>query len=567
MNAKTSGLKKIMRIFLWTGTSLLFLLLSGLFFLSRYVPNVLRDKINHIVVNGSDSLYKCSMGKISVNFFQGKVSIEDLHITVDSVKYHQQKLAGKLPNLTFELKMQKGSISNLQIFSLLFSKKIRIGTIEVNKANIALCRQFKEKKKPTPSEASLWKMLKPAIRGIYIDKVLLNGTKFVYRQSENKKDVALAYQDCSVRLEHIRIDSIGAANSSRILFTEEIAVQLVGLNYVTPDSLYNLRIDSLSYSSFCKRVKFTNVDFKPTMSPVELTKKHGMQLDIFELLIPEMTGYNFKIDRVFTDNEICFDTIRVKKPIIRINRDRAAPSDTTSQMGKYPNEALLSAPFKLRIPLVEIEEAEMHYVERQKLSLKTGDLYFTKVTGTITNITNHPDDIAINNHCKFNLNGFFLKTGRLHVTVDFDLASPTGNYNSTADWGPISANELNKVFIPFGNVQLKTLELHEGHIKFNGNSNGLHGSARLIYEKLSILILKVDPGTHQTKKQGLISFFANVVAVREHNKAGKNEVIADDIHIIRKGRQPFGNILWEFLFEGLKGIILKIPAKNMKAEM
>jgi hypothetical protein len=567
MNTYTKGSKKRIKIFLWTAIPLIVLMLSGLFFLSRYLPNLLRNKINHIVVNGSDSLYKCSIGRISVNLLRGKVSIEDLHITVDSVKYQEQKLAGKLPNLTFELKMQKGVINNLQIFSLLFSKKIRISTIEVNKATIALCRQYKESKKPAPSEASLWRMMQPAIKGIYINKVHLNGIKFVYRQSEDKMDVALAYQDCSVRLERIRIDSIGAANSSRILFTEEIAIQLAGLNYFTPDSLYNLKIDSLSYSSFYKRVKFTNFRLNPTMSPVELTKNHGMQMDIFETLIPEMIGYNFKIDKVFTDNEICFDTIVVKKPTIKIYRDRAALADTTSQMGKYPNEALLSAPFRLRIPLLKIEEAELHYVERQKLSLKTGDLYFTKVTGTVSNITNHPGDINFDNHCKLNLEGFFLKTGKLHITLDFDLASPTGSYTSTADWGPISANELNQVFIPFGNIQLVSLILHEGHIRLNGNNNGLHGSTRLIYEKLSILILKVDQATHRTKKQGLVSFFANFVAVREHNHIGKKEVVADDIHIIRKRRQPFGNILWEFLFEGLKGIILKIPAKNMKAEM
>jgi hypothetical protein len=564
---KRLKVKRIVRLITWCSAGFLVLSITGMFFLSEYIPHLLKKKINHMVVSGSDSLYQCSIGDISFNALLGKVSISDLHITIDSAKYHEQKLAGKLPNLTFELKMEKGSVKSLQIFPLIISKKIRIEKIELNKVNIALCRQFKETKKKQPSEGALWRMLRPTINGIYVNTVTLNEMKFIYRHSEDKKDVALAYQDCSVRLEHIRIDSMGAANASRILFTENISIQLTGLNYYTPDSLYNLRVDTFSFSSFSKKAKFKNLSFKPTMDLVKFTKKNGMQIDLFETTIPELTGFNFKIERIFTDNEVCFDTILVQKPVIKISRDRAAPSDTTSQIGKYPNEALANAPITIRVPRVQIEGGEMHYVERQKLSLKTGDVYFTKITGSIVNITNHTEDIELNGHCIFDLDGFFLKRGKLHVNLDFDLASSDASYTSTADFGPISVAELNTVFIPFGNVQLKTMQLYEGHMKFRGNNTGLTGSTRLLYEHLNIEILKVNAKTYQTKKQKFVSFFANLVAVRAHNMVGKNEVVADPIHIIRKIRQPFGNLLWEFLFESLKKIILKIPAKNLKAEM
>jgi hypothetical protein len=564
---KKSGLRKIIRSITWFSAGLLILSVTSFFFLSEYIPYLLRKKIHHMVVNGSDSLYQCSMGDVSFNIWRGKISINDLHINIDSVKYHEQKSAGKLPNLTFELNMEKGLVKGLQIFPLIISKKIRIETIALDKVNIALCRQYEEKKKPAPSEEALWRIIRPTINGIYVNKVLLNGIKFIYRSSEDKKDVALAYQDCSVQLEHIRIDSMGAANASRILFTENISIQLAGLTYYTPDSLYNLRVDTFSYSSFSKKARFKNLSFKPTMDLVEFTRKNKMQIDVFEASIPELTGFNFKLERIFTDNEVCFDTMLLQKPVIKISRDRSALSDTTSQIGKYPNEALANAPFTLRIPLIQIEEAEMHYVERQKLSLKTGDIYFTKITGNITNITNLPEDIELNNHCKIDLNGFFLKSGKLHVRVDFDLASPDASYTSTADFGSISVADLNSVFIPFGNVQLNTMKLHEGHMQFKGNNTGLTGSTRLIYEQLNIEILKVDANTYQTKKQGFVSFFANLVAVRAHNLAGKSEVMANPIHVVRKIRQPFGNLLWEFLFESLKKIILKIPAKNLKAEM
>jgi len=109
--------------------------------------------------------------------------------------------------------------------------------------------------------------------------------------------------------------------------------------------------------------------------------------------------------------------------------------------------------------------------------------------------------------------------------------------------------------------------LHEGHIKFHGNSKGITGNGRIIYDKLKILILKPNRKNNKTKKQKFVSFFANIFAVRAHNRIGKREVLATQIHVSRKRRQPFGNLMWEFLFEAIKKITLKVPAKDLKVEM
>ena len=172
-----------------------------------------------------------------------------------------------------------------------------------------------------------------------------------------------------------------------------------------------------------------------------------------------------------------------------------------------------------------------------------------------------------NNHCTLHLNGFFLRHGKLRVKLDYDLASPLGNYTSSADLGPVSLKELNSVFIPFANIQLKSMVLHEGHIKFHGNSKGINGNGRIIYDKLKVLILKPNSKSHKTKKQKFVSFFANIFAVRAHNRIGKREVLATQIHVSRKRRQPFGNLMWECLFEAIKKITLKVPAKDLKVEM
>ncbi len=98
--------------------------------------------------------------------------------------------------------------------------------------------------------------------------------------------------------------------------------------------------------------------------------------------------------------------------------------------------------------------------------------------------------------------------------------------------------------------------LHEVHIKFHGNSKGITGNGRIIYDKLKVLILKPNSKSPKTKKQKFVSFFANIFAVRAHNRIGKKEVLAKTYIL-----------LWEFLFESIKKITLKVPAKDLKIEM
>src|SRR5688500_17476085 len=100
--------RKIPRWLKITGTVVLIIAL-GLFgfqqFLQFYIPKIIRKQINHLVVDGSDSLYTCSIKKISVNLLTGSVKIKGLNISIDSVRYLQREKQNKVPNLMFNLQL------------------------------------------------------------------------------------------------------------------------------------------------------------------------------------------------------------------------------------------------------------------------------------------------------------------------------------------------------------------------------------------------------------------------------------------------------------------------------
>jgi hypothetical protein len=539
-------------------------------FLQFYIPKIIRNQINHLVVEGSDSLYTCSIEKISVNLLTGTVVIKNLNIAVDSTRYRERVEKSKLPNLMFRLQLEMGMIKGLKLYPLVFQNKTIIHTIIADGADLSFSKKKVikgSKPKGPPSEMQLWNIIKYHIKGIYVERILLNGIKLSYKSLEKNKYIDFSYESCSASFRDIRIDSAGAVNGSRILFTQELTFRLTGVKYLTQDSIYFLKVDTFTYWSLLRKVRVQGLSMHPTLSPEVITARHGMQLDVADIDLPELRVNNFKVERIISNNEIGADTILVQEPLIKIHRDRTFHFDTSSQLGKFPLELLASTPFILRIPLVIIDDAEVHYLERQRLSHIVGDAGFYHVSGTVSNITNLPADIQKNNRSLIRLTGFFMENARLEVNVDFILESPEGDYSVDVHLGLMDVATLNKLVVPFANVRMKSMRLREGHFSLTGNKRGTVGKVIMRYEDLKMEVLKVDPKSLEVKEDNFKSFMANLIAVRHNNPDGKKEVIATNVVITRKRRQPFSHIIFETFVEGSKKVILKVPANNIKVEM
>lgn len=539
-------------------------------FLNMYVPKVIRSQINHLVVDGSDSLYTCSIGRISVNLFQGRVNVEGLDISIDSTRYKKLEKEKKLPNLIFKIHLELGMIRGIKLVPLLLRNKTIVSSIQADHADISFSRENVSgfaKRKRVPTEQELWKIIQPHISGIYIDRIFLNDIRLSYKSNEKDRYVDFSYSSCSASFRNVRIDSVGARNSSRILFTEELTVRLTGVKYLTPDSLYLLKIDTFTYCSFLKKLRVQGLNLHPNYSPDEITKRNGMQIDVYELQLPEIRINNFKVERIFLNNEVSMDTILIQDALIKIHRDRTAHFDTTSQIGKFPLELLENAPVSIRVSMVLVDNVEVHYLEKQKKSHLIGDAAFSHVSGTVTNINNCKEDLANNDRCKIDLKGKFMKNAKLEVKVNFDLNSENGSYEVHVDLGYMNSTTINELVIPFANVRMSGLIIHEGHFDLVGDRFATKGRVAMRYENLEMEVLKIDPGSGEWTKDKFISFMANAVAVRANNPNNRKEIIADRIIIIRKRRQPFSHIILETFVEGAKKVMLKVPTNKIKVEM
>src|SRR6476469_8715945 len=147
-------------------------ILLAFFILSLVAVNIfvepsLRKKLHTLIIQCSYSLYTYSLGNLDANFFGGNIEVENLQIQIDSNHYKMLEAKQDLPPLTMELKLGKGYIRGVSVFSLLVGKKISIQEIGSKEADIKLSRHLHQHKVQT-SKQPLWKAIQPTIAQITI---------------------------------------------------------------------------------------------------------------------------------------------------------------------------------------------------------------------------------------------------------------------------------------------------------------------------------------------------------------------------------------------------------------
>jgi hypothetical protein len=85
-----------------------------------------------------------------------------------------------------------------------------------------------------------------------------------------------------------------------------------------------------------------------------------------------------------------------------------------------------------------------------------------------------------------------------------------------------------------------------------GNERSATGEVKFIYDHLKINILKKDDDTHQLKRKGLMSLFANVLAINDSNPPDNGKVKVVHTQYTRDPKKSFFNLVWKTLFTGIK---------------
>jgi hypothetical protein len=369
----------------------------------------------------------------------------------------------------------------------------------------------------------------------------------------------LQFDTCNAKLRHIRIDSIGAFDTSRIGFAKEVELELKDIKFRTADSSSKMKAEAFRYSSNTRTLEVEGFKVQPTIKDKEAyyrspDRKEGMS--VIEIGRGLFTG--FRLEKYITDNFFIADSLIIEEPVISQYQDKTYPPFLQSKVGSYPHQQLLKANSYISINGVRITKGKLSYTEKGERTKQEGTIELTELNITAGNITNDPARIKKQPKAFATMQGKIFRTSPLTVRFTFHLDSTEGQYDADGEIHNVTAAQLNPVASTLANSQLTSFNMHQLLFKIHGDDYGGKGEVRMRYDNLAVVLYKTNKEDGSRTVNNFFTKVLNKYVVHYSNPGPDGiERVARNVRKSRQSYQPFFGSLWRTIFSGVQDVMLR----------
>ncbi|WP_346317319.1 hypothetical protein [Chitinophaga sp. YIM B06452] len=553
---------KFWKIILTVTAILAAVVLGTGWYLSIHWKNILDKELRRFVSQGSDSLYTLAYGKISMNLLTGSVGIQNVALLPDTAVYDRLVREQRAPQVIYNAKMSRVQVSGLKIWRYFMDKQVDAGIFTLSEPEITVVQDLRSR--DTTPRRSFYASVNELIHDFRIRQVNLTNTRLSYVHIREDSSRKLArFDNLDVRLRDLRIDSMTEKDLSRVLYAQNFDVTLRQWDFRTPDSLYWLHVNNISYNAVERVAEVESVKLEPRYNRAGFDKQKGTQSDRFEVTFNHIRAEGVRLEDLL-QQAIFVKSASVDGGELHAYRNRALPYPPGDKYGGFPNQLLDKLKMPLTIDTLKVQGVNISYSEFNPASGETGKIEFHQAGGTFLHITNQDSLIQQNNHCIADVHAILMRTGKLRARFDFTLNDASGAFGVSGQLTDMDGREMNPATRPLGEVGIRSASIREMDFNLRGNERSCSGTFKLLYSDLKIDFLKdVRNAKGKKRKKGLISFLANVMALHNENPSPGKPVRTARPRFERDPKKSFFNLVWKTIYAGIKETVLTDAASGL----
>jgi hypothetical protein len=508
-------------------------------------------KLRQLVKDGSDGLYNLSIGEIEPHVSSGGVDMITVKIIPDSVTLLKLKSTPDAPDEVFKISIDSFHIDGIGIEDLLHRNQLSLKAISFTGPVIERYQLKKlpgEKKKDS---TTLYQKLMKQVKRISINEILVQHGIFI-NHNFGQKNQTIKLDDIEIKLDNILIDSSTQFDQKRFLFAEEANISVKNFKVRTDDSLYFLKCGSMNISTRENSITAQNISVDPRYNKKDFESKLSARKYMFTLDIPKLTLSGINWWEIVNGKSVIAKEAMLENGKCEVYLDRSLPFRKIKP-NNFPHQILMRTPVPFSIAKMEMHHTKLLYSEYNPGMDQTGAVVISDVNGTVVNMTNIPGEIRKNRFMASTSSGSFMNRVPMNVGFHFDLSRyKTGNFTMDLKVGELDSSILNPITGPLAEFIFKRGSIQKGIVHVEGNNFKASGNGMLLYKDLYLESLKKNsdkPG--KVKKRKLLSFFGNVLLIKNSNpskgKSPRNETFESE----RNDHQPFFSLVWKTIYIGV----------------
>lgn len=533
----------------------LIILVSGFFFWRNYKYKLVNKKLDNLITVKSKGLYQFAYQNLVIDEALGNVSVDNVEIIPDSLVYQTLVDQGTAPRSLFYIIIPKLTITGVITPKALLNKEISAHIIRIENARIRM--RSNNENKPTESgfssgiRSDLYRVILGKLNSIKTDSIVVENAELTLMDRNSKLNVTT--NGVSIRFSGVLIDSAHQNDSSRFLFAKNLAIHCNQLKLPFNNRFYNLEVQGLGFNTLSKQLHTEKILLKPLLSETDFARAHKFAVDRLDIRIGSLDVQHIDL-QALQAGQLISDTLQIADASFRIFRDKSYPHDSADRTNNYPQQSIMKLSFSVYVSKLLVKESYIEYKEKNDQSDSSGKVTFFHVHATFDNVTNMMVHIKNNDQMRLNFNASFLNESPFHAKIQMKLNDDNGNFQIDAGLGEINAVSLNSLLKPMALAEVDKGKISKLQYHLEATNTSAKGRLLLLYDDLSLKLLKKDDDKNVYKTKLLPTLVADLALKGSNPRSGKTRIgIVDynrDIH-----RSIF-NLMWKSLFMAIKDVAL-----------
>jgi len=559
--------RKTFTVCKWT-VGIVFLLFmaadAGSWYLSSKRRPIVMKKLKELVLKGTDSLYHVEFSTVNTNYLLGNASILDVSILPDTNIYNKMVRLKRAPNNIYEIRLKKLTMWSFHPLRVFMDQKLNIDQLLFEHPSVVMINKqldFNENRPPRPNR-SPYAYISKIFNEVSVKSVDFKDISLKYINKNSAVSETDSLKNLDISLKDWLIDEHSATDPSRVYLLKDVLINLNDYQYATPDSLYHIRINELSFKASTGRLNIKKFGLVPRYSEMDFGRVAGYSKERFHIGMTDISLYGINFPLYVKKQELVANSMSINNGYVSVFNNNELRSKGAVRMGKFPHQLLQTVKAPLTIKKLSLSDIDISYAEYSGETKQKGKITFENTSGTLLNVTNEAKVKAKNPMMLVNLTSEMMGKGKMEVNFKFDLNAKDGAFSYHGQLTDMRGSVLNPITKPLGMVQVKSGEVKKLAFDIVANDNRATGKMNFAYNDLSIGLLKKVAGKERLVKQGLISMLANALVINPDNPNAKGEFVSAPIDFERDPTNSFFTFVWKTLLQGIKYTVGLTPQKE-----
>lgn len=553
-STQKSPFRKVLTVVLYVLLGLLFVAIGVGYF---GLKPLLTKRIQTAVLKSTDNLYHLDFKNIKYDIMSGNAYVLDVTMVADSTLYDSLKKAKKMPDNIYQGKVKEINLTGLRLWTIFTSEKLELNSLNITNPIIEITHE-KQAYNSFKTAQSPYQIISKFIKSFSVNKVTFNNINFTYRKSTNPLNAYPSkLENLDLEVSNLLISAESEKDSSRFYYTKECIFRLQKLSFPTRDSLNMLQVNTIGFSTKTRSLSIDNIILQPRYKPM-IYGNHSHGDDRIGLICQKLKFENIDMKKLFEDKKIYADVLKIDKGNVTVftdTRDFHRPKKANYR--PFPHQSFKDLIAKFFIKQMKLRNFDITYSEYNPETDLVGNVKFSHVNGTFSNLTNDTLPLADNPHCLVFLKAKLMNKADMYLKFNFNVAAPNGDFTCSGKVYNMRMDCVNHVVKSLAMAKADDGFVNEFSFKIKGDKYGLIGSSILVYKDLKVSFFKNKNDSDKTlKKRGFLSFIANTFVIKDSNPTRKKPLRVAQINYRRVPDKAFFYTMWKGLVQGLKGSVM-----------